>query len=761
MRIICCAFALLFGFARLVWAIEPFTIEDIRVEGLQRISAGTVFNYLPLQVGDRFDDQRSAQAVRSLFKTGFFKDVRLEQEGNVLVVVVDERPSIASIDISGNKDIETEQLMEGLKRVGLSEGRTFNRSLLEKVEQELRRQYFNQGKYAVKLDTTVTPLERNRVAIKLDISEGRIAKIRQINIVGNEVFSDKTLLGEFQLTTPTTFSFYTNNDQYSKQKLSADLETLRAYYLDRGYLNFDISSTQVSISPDKKFVYITVNVREGEQYKVKDVKLAGQLVLPASEMEKLIKVVPGSVYSRTLISDSTSAIVDRLGNEGYAFANVNTAPEVDEQNKTVGLTFFVDPGRRVYVRRINFKGNVRTGDEVLRREMRQFEGGWFSTEKVNRSRTRLERLGYFTEVNVETPAVPGTNDQVDVNFTVVERPSGNLLASVGYSQTGGVLFSASVEQNNFLGTGKRISVSANESDIVTGFKVSYTNPYYTDDGVSRSFTFGSQKTDAAEANLSDYSLDTDELSVNYGIPINEYDTIHLSGGLERNAVNCSSFTPPLVCTDFVAAQGTDEFDTVKLGASYAHDTRNRAIFADQGVLHHLSGEVATGDLEYYRVRYRHERYFPVSKKLTVLLRGELGYADGYGDTGTLPFFENFFAGGPRSVRGFKANSLGPRDPATNRPIGGSVKVSGGADLYFPVPFVRDSKQFRVGLFLDVGNVYADVESFEVDELRYSTGLSTVWMSPIGPLALSVAKPLNEKSGDDTEILQFTLGGAFY
>lgn len=761
MRIICCAFALFFGFARLVWAIEPFTIEDIRVEGLQRVSAGTVFNYLPLKVGDQFDDQRSAQAVRSLFKTGFFKDVRLEREGNILVVVVDERPSIASIDISGNKDIETEQLLEGLKRVGLAEGRTFNRSLLEKVEQELRRQYFNQGKYAVKIDSTVTPLERNRVAIKLDISEGRIAKIRQINIVGNEVFSDKTLLGEFQLTTPTTFSFYTNNDQYSKQKLAADLESLRAYYLDRGYLNFDITSTQVSISPDKKFVYITVNVHEGQQYKVKDVKLAGNLVLPADELEKLIKVVPGSVYSRTLIADSTSAIVDRLGNEGYAFANVNTAPEVEENNKLVGLTFFVDPGRRVYVRRINFKGNVRTSDEVLRREMRQFEGGWFSTEKVNRSRTRLERLGYFTEVNVETPAVPGTNDQVDVNFTVVERPSGNLLASVGYSQTGGVLFSASVEQDNFLGTGKRVAVSANDSDITRGFKIAYTNPYYTDDGISRSFTFGSQKTDAAEANLSDYSLDTDELAVNYGIPINEFDTVHLSGSLERNTVNCAQDTPPQVCTDFVADQGTNEFDTVKLGASYAHDTRNRAIFADKGVLHHLSAEVAAGDLEYYRLRYRHERYFPVSKKLTVLLRGELGYADGYGDTGTLPFFENFFAGGPRSVRGYKANSLGPRDPSSNRPIGGSFKVAGGADLYFPVPFVRDSKQFRVGAFVDAGNVYADVQDFDAAELRYSTGISTVWMSPIGPLALSFAVPLNEKSGDDTEVVQFTLGGAFY
>jgi len=755
------ALALLLGVTAPVSAIEPFTVQDIRVEGLQRISAGTVFNYLPVAVGERFDDQRSAQAVRALFGTGFFADVRLERDGNVLVVVVDERPSIASISISGNKDIKTEQLLEGLKGVGLAEGRVFNRSLLEKIEQELRRQYFNRGKYAVKLDTTVTPLERNRVAIKLDISEGRVAKIRQINIVGNAVFDDETLLDEFQLTTPTTFSFYTGNDQYSKQKLAADLETLRAYYLDRGYLNFDVASTQVSISPDKKFVYITVNVREGEQYTVKNIKLAGELVVSPEELEKLITVAQGSIYSRSRVAESSEAISDRLGTEGYAFANVNTVPEIDEEDNEVGLTFFVDPGRRVYVRRINFSGNIRTSDEVLRREMRQLEGGWFSTEKINRSRTRLERLGFFTEVNVETPAVPGSADQVDVNFTVVEMPSGNLLASVGYSQTGGVLFSVSVEQENFLGTGKRVGVSASNSDIVRGFRVSYTNPYYTIDGISRGFTLAARETDAAEANLTDYSLDTMELGVNFGIPVNEYDTIYLNAGYEKNGLTCSAVNTPATCQEFIDSQGTDEFDSIKLGASFSHDTRNRAIFADEGLLHHIAAEVAVGDLEFYRLRYRQERYFPLTRSLTMMLRGELGYAEGFGGSEDMPFFENFFAGGPRSVRGFQANSLGPRDANTNEPIGGSVKVAGGAELYFPVPFAKDSKQVRMGTFLDIGNVYADVDGFDAGELRYSAGLSMVWLSPIGPLALSVAQPLNEETGDETEVFQFTLGGSFF
>lgn len=755
------AVLLIFGsLLKFAWGFTPFTVQDIRVEGLRRISAGTVFNYLPIKVGDQFNEQRSAQAIRALYKTGFFKDVKLEREGQVLIVVVQERPAIASIEISGNKDIPKDKLLEGLKRIGLAEGRVFNRSLLVKVEQELQRQYFSEGKYAVRIKTTVSPLERNRVAVALKVSEGRVAKIREINIVGNKVFSDKVLLKLLKLSTPTMFSFWTSSDQYSKQKLAADLETLRSYYLDRGYLNFGVNSTQVSISPDKKFIYITINVTEGERYKVKTVKLAGDLILPVPELEKLIEIGPGAVYSRRLVTQSSSKITDRLGDLGYAFANVNTIPDIDKKDKTVGLTFFVDPGKRVYVRRINFYGNVNTGDEVLRREMRQMEAGWFSTQKIKRSRTRLDKLGFFTDVNVETPAVPGTTDQVDVNYTVTERPAGSLLASIGYAQTGGVILSGSIQQDNFLGTGKRVGISANNSSIVRGFQLTYDNPYYTADGISRGFILQSQRTDAAAANLSSYGLNTDEFAMNFGVPVNEFDSVKLSVGYQRNQVQQIDASPQYI-RDFIAANGSS-FATIRVGASWSHDTRNKAIFASDGVLHSIYGEIGLpgSDLEYYKIGYRYQRYKQLTNKLTLLIKGDIGYGGGYGNASELPFYLNFYAGGPRTVRGYKENTLGPTDEF-GFPKGGSFKVTGGAEVYFPVPFGLDSNQFRLGAFFDIGNVYSGVGSFKAQDLRASTGLSTVWLSPIGPLSLSVAKPLNSKPGDKTQVLQFSLGGTFF
>ncbi|MEJ2345160.1 MAG: outer membrane protein assembly factor BamA [Gammaproteobacteria bacterium] len=754
------ALLLFCSFLPLAWGFQPFVVKDIRVEGLQRISPGTVFNYLPVKAGDTLTEQRSAQAIRALFKTGFFKDVRLERQGDVLVVVVQERPSIDSISVTGNKSIDKKQLLGNLKQVGLAEGRVFNRSLLEKVEQELQRQYFSQGKYAVKIKTTVTPLERNRVAVSIKISEGRSARIREINIVGNKAFSDKKLTGLFKLSTPTMFSFYTGSDQYSKQKLAADLETLRSYYLDRGYLTFKIDSTQVSISPDKKSIYITINVTEGSRYTVKDVKLAGNLIVPAKELERLIKIRKGATYSRKVISQSTTNITNRLGDVGYAFANVNVIPDIDKKKKQVGLTFFVDPGKRVYVRRVNFSGNVHTNDRVLRREMRQMEGGWFSTEKVSRSRTRLERLGFFKDVNVETPPVPGTTDQVDVNFNVTERPSGNLLASVGYSQTGGVILSGSVSQDNFLGTGKRLSINANNSNIIRGYSISFDNPYYTVDGVSRGFQIASQKTDASQANLSRYTLDTNQISVNYGIPINEYDRIRVSLGYQQDKINETDSSPQYV-KDFITTNGA-KFGTIRLGASWNHDTRNRAIFANDGVLHSLYGQVALpgSDLQYYKLGYRYQRYKQITSKLTLLLKGDVGYGNGFGNTSALPFYENFYAGGPDSVRGYKQNTLGPKDEYGN-PKGGNFVLTGGAEVYFPTPFGLDSKQFRLGAFVDFGNVTNGVRNFKVKDLRYSTGVSAVWLSPVGPLKLSFAKPLNSKPNDQTESFQFSLGGSFF
>lgn len=747
-------------FANNVWALEPFTIKDIRVEGLQRISAGTVFNYLPLKVGDRFVRKSSVQAIKALYKTGFFKDVRLEREENVLIVFVTERPSIASIKISGNEDIDTEQLMEGLKQTGMAEGRVFNRSMLDRVKQELQRQYFSNGKYGVKMESTVTPLERNRVAVELKITEGKIAKIREINIVGNHVFEDDELLDFFQLGTPGTFSIFSDRDQYSKQKLSGDLEDLRSYYLDRGYLGFRINSSQVSITPDKKYIYITVNITEGEQYTVKEVKLAGRLIVSPDELEKFIETAPGAIYSHKRVEKSSKNISDRLGTEGYAFANVNAAPEIDKENKLVSLTFFIDPGKRVYVRRVNMSGNTRTGDEVLRREVRQMEGAWFSTEKVNRSRDRLNRLGYFSDVNVETPTVVGSSDQVDVDFTVEERPSGNFLASIGYSQTGGLILSTSVQQDNFLGTGKRVGFGFNTSDVNRRFNLSYTNPYYTINGVSRGFSIASRKVDASAANLSDYTTNTSDLGVHYGIPINEFDRLRVSANYRAVDLK-TGVTPSRQVTNFITTNGSG-FDTIVLGAIWSHDSRNRAVFATRGLRNSFSGEVALpgGDLEYFKLRYRHQQYFPLAGKLVLLMKGALAYGDGYGNTNSLPFYENFFSGGTRSVRGFDDNSLGPRDEFNN-PLGGSFKVGGSGEIIFPVPFLKDNKAIRLSGFVDVGNVFAEVGDFKSGDLRSSVGMSLVWLSPVGPISLSIAKPINDEPGDQTQVLQFSLGGALF
>ncbi len=741
------------------WAVEPFVVKDIRLEGLQRISAGTVFNYLPIKVGETLDEARSAEAIRALFKTGFFKDVRLEREGDVLVIYVTERPAVASIKISGNKDIETDTLVKALKGQGMAEGQVFDRSLLDKVEQELNRQYFSRGKYGVKISPTVTPLERNRVAVTIDISEGRAARIREINIVGNRAFDKEDLLDTFQLGGPTWISFYTDSDQYSKQKLTADLESLRSFYLDRGYLNFNIDSTQVSITPDKKDIYITVNITEGEKYTVKEVKLAGDLVVPQEELAKLISVPTGSIFSRKAATESSAKIGERLGKDGYAFANVNTIPEIDQENKQVSLTFFVDPGKRVYVRRISMAGNTKTRDEVLRREMRQLEGAWASTENIKRSKVRLEKLGYFEEVNVETPAVPGTPDQIDVNFKVVEKPSGNFLAGLGYSQTQGIIFNTSVNQDNFLGSGSHVNIAFNNSDINTIYSFAYTNPYYTVDGVSRGFSLFSRSTDAGNANVANYLSDVKGGLVNFGIPINEFDTVRVGLGYENTHIKTTDNTPTEYLA-FLDANGR-RFDTIKLTSGWSHDTRNRAILADEGAYQNLTLDAALpgGGLEYYKVNYRQLRLFPLAKNWVLSLNGEVGYGDSYGGTTELPFFENFLAGGSRSVRGFKDNTLGPK-ASTGRPLGGNVRLVGNVEVFFPLPFVKDTKSARLSTFLDIGNVYGTNEDFDAGLLRYSAGVAVLWISPIGPLSFSLAQPLNKKDNDNVQNFQFTIGAAF-
>lgn len=767
---------LLAGASHIALAADAFVIKDIRVEGLQRIAAGTVFNYLPVKVGDLLDDTNSAATIRALFKTGFFRDVRLERLGGVLIVSVIERPAIATVDINGNTSIDEEALTEGLKQIGLAVGRVYDKSLLDRVELELRRIYFSQGKYGVQMETTVTPLERNRVGIIIDISEGVVARIHQINIVGNKVFEDDDLLDEFELSTPTLFSFYTDNDQYSKQKLSADLERLRTYYLNRGFLNFNIDSTQVSITPDKKDVYITINITEGEKYIVKSVKLAGDIIVDRQELFPLFKIQKGDTFSRRRATQTSENLTKRLGKEGYAFANVNVVPDVLTEEKQVELTFFVDPGKRVYVRRINFTGNTHTRDEVLRREMRQFESGWISTENVERSQIRLRRLGYFSEVDVETPAVPGTTDQVDVNYKVVEKASGNLLAGLGYSDSQGVIFNASVSQDNFLGSGKRISVGFDNSEVNTVYRFSYVNPYWTEDGVSRGFNLLFRETDASEANLANFTSDVVSGSMSFGIPVTEFQSVSLSLGYSRTTIKTSINTPTEFRTDLASFDNSfdptisnDEatFDTVTVNGSFTLDTRNAIVFPTRGGIQRVSTEIAVpgGDLEYYKFTYLNQRFFALTKGLTFGLKGEIGYGDGYGSTDKLPFFENFLAGGSGSVRGYEDNTLGPKVSDINSasfgdPIGGNLRLAGTAELIFPLPFIKDKKAWRISTFIDAGNVYGSDEDFEADEIRYSAGFGVTWLSPFGALSVSIAQPFNEQPGDETKTFQFNFGGGF-
>ncbi|TCK18449.1 Beta-barrel assembly machine subunit BamA [Thiogranum longum] len=740
-------------------AFEPFNVEDIRVEGLQRIAPGTVFNYLPVKVGDRFNTFESERAIRALFKSGYFRDISLERDGGILVVQVQERPAVASIKIQGNDDIETEPLLDSLEDIGLAEGRVFNRSLLEQVEQELERQYFSRGKYGVKIKTTVTPLERNRVGILIDVSEGVVARIKQINIVGNSVFDDETLLDQFEQRTPGWLTFYTKSDQYSRQKLAADLETLRSFYQDRGYIKFNVDSTQVSITPDKKDIYITINITEGEQYHVSDIKLSGDLVVPAEELFPEFRINAGDTFSRKKVTNTVTRLTDHLGNKGYAFANVNTIPEIDEETRQVSLTFFVDPGKRVYVRRINFAGNTKTRDQVMRQEMRQMEGGWFSSKKVERSRTRLQRLGYFSTVNVETPAVPGATDEVDVNYSIAEQPSGSISVGIGFSQTSGVLLNGSISQDNFMGTGRRVSASVNNSSVNRIFSFSYQNPYYTVDGVSRGFGAFYRETDASQANIANYSTDTYGANVTYGFPVNEYDTFNFDLKADSLKLRASDFSSAQI-TDFIDNFG-DEFKSLTLVGSFSHDTRNRRVFPSSGGVQRISVEtkVPGSELEYYKLNLRAQQYVPLTRLFILSTKLQIGWGDGFGDFDNLPFFQNFFAGGTRSVRGYRDNSLGPLD-SSNDPLGGSFRTVGNLEVVFPPPFMADSKSVRLSLFYDVGNVFSSTQDFSAEELRMSAGLSAVWLSPVGPLSVSIAQAFNDQSGDDTQFFQFNLGAGF-
>jgi outer membrane protein insertion porin family len=740
-------------------AFEPFTVRDIRVEGVQRTDAGTVFNYLTIKVGDRVDDEKASAAVKALYATGFFRDVRLEVEGDVLVVIVQERPTISQIDISGVKEFEKDTLTKALKDIGVAQARIFDRSALDRAEQELKRQYINRGYYAMQVATTVTPQERNRVAINFNVTEGDVAKIAKINIIGANVFPESTLLKEMTLSTPGWLTWYTKNDQYSKQKLQADLEALRSFYTNRGYLEFAVDSTQVSITPDKEDIYITINITEGPKFTISDVRLAGELLLPEPELMRLIVVKSGDVYSREKLTQSTKAISDRLGSDGYAFANVNAIPEVDRTAHTAAFTFYIDPGRRIYVRNVNISGNSRTRDEVIRREVRQLEDAWYDATRIERSKVRITRLQYFEDVNLETPAVAGSPDQVDVNITVTEKPTGNILAGAGYSSAEGLVLSASIAQNNVLGTGNSLSASINSSKVNRLINVTYLEPYWTPDGVSRTLEFYDRNTNTTSLTVAQYAANTLGGAIGFGIPVTETDSVSIAVRGEHTNLTLYQGSPAIYY-DFARTFGYSTNSYI-LSAGWSRDTRDSILFPTYGTLQTAYAEYAFpfGNLYYYKTGYLIQWFTPLPLNTVLMLRSDLGYGGGLGGK-PLPFFKAYYAGGVGSVRGYETASLGPQDLAGNA-LGGRQKIVGNAELFFPVPGMKAGDQsVRLSVFADAGQIYDNGFEPNLESFRYSAGAGLAWNSPIGPLKFSYGYPLNAGPHDKIQRFQFQVGTVF-
>lgn len=736
-------------------AFDPFTVKDIRVEGIQRVEAGTVFSYLPVKVGDTMTDEKASQAIRSLFATGFFKDVSVEVDNGVLIILIQERPSVAQIEINGAKEFNKTDLQKGLKSMGLAEGQIFDRGLLDKAEQELKRQYVSRGRYANQITTTATPLERNRVAVRIDIVEGDVAKIRQISIIGNTLFKESDLLAIFKLRTPGLLTWYTKDDQYSKQKLAGDIEALKSYYLDRGYLEFNVDSTQVSITPDRKDVYISIGVTEGPQFSVSNVNLAGEMLIPKEDALKLVQLKAGDIFSRAKLTESTKAISDRLGNDGYAFANVNAVPDINREKRTVSFTLFVDPGRRVYVRRINVAGNTKTRDEVIRREMRQLEGGWYSADKITKSKQRVDRLGYFTDVSVETPSVSGTTDQVDINMSVVEKPTGNIMLGAGYGNTEGVVLSGGVSQQNVFGTGNFLGMQVNTSKVNTIYSLSFTQPYWTVDGVSRGFDVYKRNSNPSAIGAGLYQTKTLGANGRLGVPFTDIDNIGLGLGYEETSITTFVDSPSRI-QSYVTTFGQTN-TTIPATLSWNRDTRDSAIYTTRGGTQRswLEAGVPGGTLRYYKAGYQNQRFFPLSQTFTLYLNGDIGYGAGF-DGRPLPFFKNYYLGGVSSVRGFTTSTIGPKYP-DGSPTGGSKKLLGNAELLFPVPGMSGDKSVRLSAFVDSGMVG---EEYKFSELRASAGLGVTWVSPFGPIKLSVANAFRSQIGDTKQKFQFTFGQQF-
>ncbi|WP_110666973.1 outer membrane protein assembly factor BamA [Salinicola halophilus] len=757
----------------------PFEISDIRVEGLQRVSAASVFNAFPVSADETVNDQELGDAARTLFDTGLFDDIRLSRDGDVLIVNVVERPSIAEINIEGNSQISEDDLRDGLRDAGLAEGQVLQRSTLEEMQRELERLYQSQGRYSSSIDSSVEQLERNRVRVNIDINEGAVAKIRQINVVGNDAFDDDTLRDLFQLEDkPSWFFGWFSDDEYSREALSGDLETLRSWYLDRGYANFSISSTQVSISPDKSRIFVTINVDEGKRYKFDQIDFDGDLKMDDARARELVTAEPGDYFSQSALTASSEALRQKLGADGFAFADINAVPTLNDADNTANITFRVDPGRRAYVRRINFEGNTTTQDEVLRREMIQMEGAPASTDQISQSRQRLERLGFFRQVDVDTRPVAGEPDQLDVTYSVQEQPSGSISASVGFSQSAGVIYGAALSQNNFLGTGNRVNIGAQRSDTFTNINFGFTDPYWTLDGISRGYNLFYRETDYEDSDISTYSTDSYGGNINFGYPINDLSRLNFGVGLEQLSIDTYDDTPSEI-VKYTEDEGED-FLNYKLTASWTRNNLNRGIMPTAGSYQRVSLETAApgSDAEYYKMRYRGQRLFELNPDWSVKFSSNLGYADTLGSGDPYPFYENFYSGGLGSVRGYTSNTLGPRTTergdGDDDTLGGNVLVEGSAELIYPFPWVEDRRSLQTSIFLDAGNTYltdcydvvdgdgpSSCESgVNLDDLRYSLGLGLSWLTPVGPLTFSVAKPLNEKDGDDPQVFQFSLGQTF-
>ena len=741
-------------------AIQPFVVKDIRVEGVQRTEAGTVFSYLPVKVGERIDDDKAAQAVKALYATGFYSDVRLEADGDVLVVSVQERPAIAAIEVEGAKEFTKDNLKDGLKQAGIAESKIYDKSLLDRAEKELKRQYTSRGFYSSKVRTTVTPLERNRVSLRFDIEEGEITRIADINIIGAKDFTERQLLREMQLTTPGWLTWITKDDQYSKQKLTADLETLRSFYLNRGYLEFNIESTQVSITPDRERIFITIAITEGPVYRLGELRFGGDLIVAERELRELLAMRAGDTFSRERIIESVKRITDRLGNDGYSFANVNPVPDVDRDKRVAGFTFFVDPGRRVYVRRVNVVGNSRTQDAVIRRELRQLENSWYSLEKIARSKERLQRTGYFSEVNIETPSVAGTTDQVDVVVTVTEKNTGSLNFGVGYSQADKLTVSASVSQANIFGSGNQLAFQVNNGSINRIYSLTYVNPYWTVDGIAAGIDLFRRDVDTSDLTVTEYQTTSTGVGVNFGIPVTEYDTVRFGVTGEHTRLSIDPSLAPARYLDFINLFG-ERTDTFRVNLGYSRDTRDSLTYPTKGWLTDLALEVGLppGDLRYYRASVQQQFLWTPERLswLTLLANAEFGYADGTGGK-PLPFFKNFYAGGVGSVRGYEAASLGPLD-LNGDVLGGNRRVVGNLEFLFPMPGLKD-KSVRLSTFVDAGYVWGKDDKIKAADIRASTGLAVSWDSPVGPLKFSFSYPFRTQDGDKLERFQFQLGRIF-